>query len=232
MDKSKDPVLFAADCAEQVLPIFESAYPTDDRPRKAIEAARSGASVPAARAAASAAHAAARDATDIAAVYAARAAGHAAATIHVAAHAPRAAAYAAKAALEVTSRGTRWLSQPHNARDRRAGYAPAVGHTSGGARMPGSNRHHRLDWAFVFGFDRLPSRQEVEEIAACDPDLSDVTVSTGMLPGPPPEPGHGLEALAFTMARAHGRDKLHREIDLAKVAFQVVHGFLVIRIRQ
>jgi len=104
MDKSKDPVLFAADWAEQVLPIFECAYPTDDRPRKAIEAARSGASVPAARAAAFAAHAAARDATDIAAVYAARAAGHAAATIHVAAHAPRAAAYAAKAALEAKKR--------------------------------------------------------------------------------------------------------------------------------
>ena len=104
MDKSKNPVLFAADCAEQVLPIFESAYPTDDRPRKAIEAARSGASVPAARAAAFAAHAAARAATDIAAVYAARAAGHAAATIHVAAHAPHAAAYAAKAALEVKKR--------------------------------------------------------------------------------------------------------------------------------
>ena len=32
--------LFAADCAEHVLPIFERAYPTDDRPRKAIEAAR------------------------------------------------------------------------------------------------------------------------------------------------------------------------------------------------
>jgi hypothetical protein len=79
MDKSKNPVLFAADCVEQVLPIFESAYPTDDRPRKAIEAARSGASVPAARAAA-------------------------VATIHAAAHAPHAAAYAAKAALEVKKR--------------------------------------------------------------------------------------------------------------------------------
>lgn len=33
--------LFAADCAERVLSIFEERYPTDDRPRKAIEAARS-----------------------------------------------------------------------------------------------------------------------------------------------------------------------------------------------
>lgn len=32
--------LFAADCAERVLPIFEKEYPNDDRPRKAIEAAR------------------------------------------------------------------------------------------------------------------------------------------------------------------------------------------------
>jgi len=130
MDKSKNPVLFAADWAEQVLPIFESAYPTDDRPRKAIEAARSGASVLAARAAAFAAHAAARDATDIAAVYAARAAGHAAATIHVAAHAPHAAAYAAKAALEVTSRGTRWLSQPVHVCPAPTGTIAWIGHSS------------------------------------------------------------------------------------------------------
>ena len=32
--------LFAADCAEHVLPIYEAAYPDDDRPRRAIEAAR------------------------------------------------------------------------------------------------------------------------------------------------------------------------------------------------
>ncbi len=32
--------LFAADCAEHVLPLFEREYPTDNRPRRAIEAAR------------------------------------------------------------------------------------------------------------------------------------------------------------------------------------------------
>ncbi len=32
--------LFAADCAERVLSIFEKAHPTDDRPRRAIKAAR------------------------------------------------------------------------------------------------------------------------------------------------------------------------------------------------
>ena len=96
-------MLFAADCAEHVLPIFEAAYPTDDRPRKAIEVARSGASVTAARAAAFAAHAAARVARvdgNVVAACAARAAGHAAATVHVAAHAVHAAAYAARATTD------------------------------------------------------------------------------------------------------------------------------------
>ena len=31
---------FAIDCALRVLPIFENAYPNDDRPRKAVEAAQ------------------------------------------------------------------------------------------------------------------------------------------------------------------------------------------------
>jgi len=32
--------LFACDCAERVLPLFEAEYPEDDRPRRAIETAR------------------------------------------------------------------------------------------------------------------------------------------------------------------------------------------------
>ena len=36
----KDMRLFAADCAEHVLHLFEKKYPKDDRPRKAIEAVR------------------------------------------------------------------------------------------------------------------------------------------------------------------------------------------------
>jgi hypothetical protein len=32
--------LFACDCAERVLPLYEAEYPDDDRPRKAIETAR------------------------------------------------------------------------------------------------------------------------------------------------------------------------------------------------
>ena len=93
--------LWAADCAEHVLPYFEEKYPNDDRPRKAVEAARAWTRgeirVSEARTAALAAHAAARDADDAAACAAARAAGHAAATAHVAGHARGAASYAVKA---------------------------------------------------------------------------------------------------------------------------------------
>jgi len=94
--------LWAADCAEHVLPYFEEMCPEDDRPRKAVEAGRAWArgemTVSEARAAAFAAHAAAREARQAAARAAARAAGHAAATAHVAGHADHAAAYAATAA--------------------------------------------------------------------------------------------------------------------------------------
>lgn len=95
-------VLWAADCAEHVLPYFEENYSEDDRPRKALEAARAWArgelSMSRARDAAFAAHAAARDADHAAARAAGRAAAHAAATAHVADHARYAAAYAVNAA--------------------------------------------------------------------------------------------------------------------------------------
>ncbi len=93
--------LWAVDCAEHVLHLFEEKHPKDNRPRKAIEAARAWARgeirCGAARAAALAAHAAARDADEAAARAAARAAGHAAATAHAAVHARAAAAYAVTA---------------------------------------------------------------------------------------------------------------------------------------
>jgi hypothetical protein len=96
--------LWAADCAERVLSLFEEKYPNDNRPREAIEAARAWArgqiGVAEARAAAFAAHAAARESHDAAATAAARAAGHAAATAHVASHAAHAATYAASAAAK------------------------------------------------------------------------------------------------------------------------------------
>jgi len=93
--------LWAADCAEHVLPLFEQMHPQDDRPRQAIEAARAWVrgEIPsgAARAAAVAAHAAARTADEGAARAVARAAGHAAGTAHMLGHAQHAAAYAVKA---------------------------------------------------------------------------------------------------------------------------------------
>jgi hypothetical protein len=99
--------LWAADCAEHVLPYFEENYSEDDRPRKALEAGRAWArgeiACGKARAAAVAAHTAARAADEGAARAAARAAGHAAATAHMAGHARHAAAYAVNAA---TAAGT------------------------------------------------------------------------------------------------------------------------------
>jgi len=95
--------LWAAECAERVLPRFEEKRPKDGRPRRAIEAARAWTrgemAISEVRASAFAAHAAARAAVYApAACAAARAAGHAAATAHVPTHAAHAVAYAAKAA--------------------------------------------------------------------------------------------------------------------------------------
>src|SRR5438105_15096511 len=93
--------LWAATCAEHVLHLFESAQPSDPRPRQAIAQARAwGAgqsTMSQAREAAGAANAAARELTG-AARHAAHAAGQAAAVAHVAAHELGAAAYAIKAA--------------------------------------------------------------------------------------------------------------------------------------
>ena len=93
--------LWAASCAEHVLDLFESAKPTDSRPRDAIEQARAWArgeiTMSQARTAGGHAMGAARDLSG-AARYAAYAAGQAAVVAHVAAHELGAAAYAIKAA--------------------------------------------------------------------------------------------------------------------------------------
>ena len=93
--------LWAADCAEHVLPLFEQARPMDDRPQRAIDLGRAWArgEIPwaEARTAAGHANAAARDLRG-AARHAAYAAGQAAAVGHVAAHELGAAAYAIRAA--------------------------------------------------------------------------------------------------------------------------------------
>ncbi len=95
--------VWAADCAERVLGLFETAYPEDNRPRNAIEACRAWVRtgvfrMAEIRGASLAAHAAARDAKENdAACFAARAAGQAVATAHVPQHAYGAAYYALKA---------------------------------------------------------------------------------------------------------------------------------------
>ena len=93
--------VWAAACAEHVLPLFESVRPDDLRPRQAIEHARAWArgevAMMRARAAGGHAMGAARDLTG-AARFAAYAAGQAAVVAHVAEHDLGAAAYAIKAA--------------------------------------------------------------------------------------------------------------------------------------
>lgn len=94
--------IWAADCAEHVLPLFTAERPDDGRPRRAIGLARAWArgEIPwsEARTAAGHANAAARDLRG-AARHAAYAAGQAAAVGHVAAHELGAAAYAIRAAM-------------------------------------------------------------------------------------------------------------------------------------
>jgi hypothetical protein len=83
--------LFAADCAEHVLHLFETAHPNDDRPRKAIAAARAFA------------RGEINDAARVAARVAARAAARAAAG-----DAARAAAWAAAAAASADACVAAW----------------------------------------------------------------------------------------------------------------------------
>jgi hypothetical protein len=92
--------IWAADCAEHVLDLFEQTRPYDDRPRRAIELGRAWArgevSMTEARTAAGHANGAARDLSG-APRFAAYAAAQAANVGHVAAHDLGAAAYAIKA---------------------------------------------------------------------------------------------------------------------------------------
>jgi hypothetical protein len=103
VDDHKALALWAAECAERVLPLFEEKYPDDTRPRDAIRVLREWAStgkfsMRVIRGASLAAHAAAREVAeeDNAARYAARAAGQAVATAHVPTHAIGPALYAYK----------------------------------------------------------------------------------------------------------------------------------------
>jgi hypothetical protein len=116
--------LWAADCAEHVLGLFEGERPDDLRPRRAIDAARAWArgELPMMRARAAGGHAmaAARDLHG-APRFAAHAAGQAACVGHVAAHDLGAAAYAIKAAVaaaDVGGQGPARLGERRWQRDR------------------------------------------------------------------------------------------------------------------
>jgi hypothetical protein len=97
--------VWALDCAERVLPLFERSYPEDMRPRSAINVGREWVStrvfsMSAIRAASLSAHAAAKAVkADCAACEAAHSAGQAVATAHVPQHAYGAAYYALKAII-------------------------------------------------------------------------------------------------------------------------------------
>jgi len=103
--------VWAAECAERVLPLFEEKYPEDYRPRRAIESCREWIrtgvfSMKDVRMASLSSHAAARMAQDAGnhpACYSARAAGHAVATAHVPTHAFGAPGYALKAVTAASS---------------------------------------------------------------------------------------------------------------------------------
>jgi len=102
--------MWAADCAERVVHLFEEARPGDDRPRQAIERAwawaRGEIRMIQAREAAYAAHAAAREVHGVARE-AARAAGHAVAVAHMADHELGASAYALRAVRAAAPEGGR-----------------------------------------------------------------------------------------------------------------------------
>ncbi len=90
--KHRTLVLWAIDCAQRILPIFENRVPDDPRPRLAVHAARAWArgeiKMPIAKKAAHATHSAATAAADDpAACAAARAIGHVVGTVHVETHA-------------------------------------------------------------------------------------------------------------------------------------------------
>ncbi len=100
--------LWAAECAEHVLELFEASRPEDPRPREAIDAARAWARgempMMAARAVGGHAMGAARPLTG-APRWAAYAAGQAACVGHVAEHDLGAAAYAIKAVVAAAAKG-------------------------------------------------------------------------------------------------------------------------------
>lgn len=83
--------MWAIECVERVLDVFENAFPDDTRPREAIEAARDyldgNLSIKKLKAASMAAHSAGHQANDDHASHVAHASGYAASSIDVPGHA-------------------------------------------------------------------------------------------------------------------------------------------------
>jgi hypothetical protein len=140
--------VWAADCAERALGLFEAEAPGDSRPREAIARLRAFARGELGVAEARrrfVAHAAARDVSAPAAVAAARAAGQAASVPHMGAHALGAAAYATKAAglaaadlPETVSEEICWqLGRMSEAARAVLRQLPPVGENSSGPLGPG-----------------------------------------------------------------------------------------------
>lgn len=119
--------LWAADCAEHVLDLFEAARPGDSRPRHAIEQARAWvrgeAGMTQSRTAAGHANGAARDLRG-APRFAAYAAAQAAAVPHVAAHELGAAAYAIKAVRAASASVAEGLAAGRRECHRQRGQLP------------------------------------------------------------------------------------------------------------
>ena len=140
---------WAADCAERVLPLFETAVPGDQRPRDAIARARAFARGELTAAVEIrrrfVAGRAARGVSDPAAVAAARAAAQAAGVAHMGAHALGAAAYAVKAVSlatpdrpEAAENEIRWQLAQMTADVRAALLSlPPVGENRSGPLGPG-----------------------------------------------------------------------------------------------
>jgi hypothetical protein len=113
--KHRTLVLWSIECAGRVLPIFEEKHPQDERPRKALEAAKAWArgeiKMPAAKRAAHASHNAATEVMEnAAACAAARAIGHVVGTVHVKTHAMGFVIYAVTAFIHASD-------DPNNADD-------------------------------------------------------------------------------------------------------------------
>jgi hypothetical protein len=121
--------IWAADCAQHVLDLFEQERPDDDRPRRAIDLGRAWARGEVswwdARTAGGHANAAARDLKG-AARHAAYAAGQAAAVGHVAAHELGAAAYAIRAVQAAAARGESEEAGREECRWQRAQIPPEI----------------------------------------------------------------------------------------------------------